>query len=379
MDVMFWGTYDLAKPRNRILIQGLLENGISVRECHVDVWSGVEDKSRVSRMAERLRRALRWLCAYPRLIVKYCLAPPHDVVLVGYLGQLDVILLYPFARLRGVPVVWDAFLSLYDTVIEDRRLIGRRHPLAWALYALEWLACRAADRVILDTQAHADYFIERFNIPAERTARVLVGAETKIFDNRTGKRAPSGGDGPLSVLFYGQFIPLHGIDTIIRAARRSTAADVRWVIIGRGQEEKTIRRLLDEQPLPNLEWIPWVAYADLAKQIAEADVCLGIFGATGKAARVIPNKAFQILAMGRPLITEDSPAIRELLSDGMPGIYLIPPADPEALLAAIVKYRQDRAHLGPMVLHRELAERLSPRAVTRDLVEILRNTAPRTR
>ena len=121
------------------------------------------DKSQVG-WIQRLKLLVRWLLAYPGLIVNYCRTPAHDVVVVGYLGHLDVLLLWPFAKLRGVPIVWDAFLSLYNTVVEDRQMVGPRHPLAWLLYGWEWLACRAADTVILDTKAHGDYFVERYKL-----------------------------------------------------------------------------------------------------------------------------------------------------------------------------------------------------------------------
>jgi hypothetical protein len=49
------------------------------------------------------------------------------------------------------------------------------------LYAWEWLACRAADLVMLDTRAHADYFVSRFKIDDKRTSSVLVGAELNFF------------------------------------------------------------------------------------------------------------------------------------------------------------------------------------------------------
>ena len=48
MRVVFWGTFDLGKPRNRILLRGLREAGAEVLVCHTPVWSGVEDKSRLS-------------------------------------------------------------------------------------------------------------------------------------------------------------------------------------------------------------------------------------------------------------------------------------------------------------------------------------------
>jgi len=215
-------------------------------------------------------------------------------------------------------------------------MVGQRHPIARLLWAWDWLACRAADLVLLDTKTHADWFAAAFNLEACRTSAVFVGAELDAFaplPQEIDRRA----DRPTRVLFYGQFIPLHGIETIIEAAARSDPDDYAWTIIGTGQEAARIRQLLDRRPIPNLEWVPWVPYRELRTRIAQADICLGIFGASGKAARVIPNKVFQIIAAGRPLVTRDSPAIRELIQSDTPAIRLVRAADPASLLAGVAE------------------------------------------
>ena len=65
--------------------------------------------------------------------------------------------------------------------------------------------------------------------------------------------------------------------------------------------------------------------------MARADVCLGILGTSEKAGRLIPNKLFQALLAGMPLITRNSPAMRELVKDDAP-------ANPAALLDAIERF-----------------------------------------
>lgn len=177
----------------------------------------------------------------------------------------------------------------------------------------------------------------------------------------------------VSVLFYGQFIPLHGVDTIIKAAQLLENECVQWVIIGKGQEESRIRRLIDLHPLENLIWIPWVPYHELVNCILRADVCLGIFGDSEKASRVIPNKVFQIIAMGKPLITRDSAAIRELLSPRMPGIYLIPPANSEALVAAIRKFNYERDSLKDVTLHKTVRNIIQPAYIGKQLIKLAEN------
>ena len=59
-------------------------------------------------------------------------------------------------------------------------------------------------------------------------------------------------------------------------------------------------------------------------------------------ARVIPNKAFQALACGTPLVTADTPGARELLADGVSAL-LVPPGEPEALAAAVRRLAGDAA------------------------------------
>ena len=63
---------------------------------------------------------------------------------------------------------------------------------------------------------------------------------------------------------------------------------------------------------------------------------------------MIPNKAFQAVACGTPLVTADTPAARELLVDGESAL-LVPPGDPEALADALRR----------LATNPELAKRLS--------------------
>lgn len=371
MRVVFWGTYDLGKPRNRILMQGLRDNGVEVIECHRQLWQGVEDKSQIKGIVRRIVFGIRWLLAYPSLLIRYLRLPRHDLVLVGYVGQLDVLVLRPWCWLRGVPLVWDTFLSVHDTVVSDRRLVRPLNPLAWLLWGWEWLALRAADLLLVDTRAHGRYFSAAFGVAATRIERVFVGAEPQAFFPATTVTPPQSASRPYRVLFYGQFIPLHGMETIAHAARLCADEDIHWEVIGDGQDTARFHALIDRQGLQDLHWTPWVPYLKLIEHIHAADLCLGIFGKSDKASRVIPNKVFQILAAGRALITADTPAIRELLEPG-PGIILVPPGDPQALAAAI---REMRGRC-PVAAANQLATyraRITPAAIGKELAAVLGN------
>src|SRR5690606_7752009 len=119
-----------------------------------------------------------------------------------------------------------------------------------------------------------------------------------------------------------------------------------------------------------LRWVDWIDYTDLRREIAAADVCLGIFGTSDKAASVIPNKVFQVLAAGRPLITRDSPAIRELVEHDMQDITLVPSGDARSLADAIMRWQRQRPV--PDVRRGELRAAITPRAVGEQLLDVLR-------
>lgn len=331
MRVVLWGTYDLGKPRTRILRSGLREIGVELIEIHSDVWSGIEDKSQISQQGS-FGIVWRVVCSYPSLIWRYLRAPAHDVVLVPYLGQVDILVLWIFAKIRGKPVVLDLFLSLYDTVVNDRKMARPTAPKARILKTLEWLACRAANLVLLDTPSHARHVERLFSLPPGRTGSVPVGVEPGAFPRLDPRPAPGG---RIRILFYGQLIPLHGIQTILDAALSAEGQAFDWHLIGTGQELATVENALSGPGAAHIRWDRWVDYDALIEAISQADICLGIFGTSQKAASVVPNKVFQTLAAGRPVITRESAAMRDFFPDPPAGLTLIPPSDPAALTAAI--------------------------------------------
>ncbi len=105
-----------------------------------------------------------------------------------------------------------------------------------------------------------------------------------------------------------------------------------------------MRKIAQELKIKNVLFIDPVPYEKLSDFMAMADICLGIFGSTPKTLLVIPNKVFEALAMAKPVITADTPAIRELLTD-KENCVLVPAANPQALAEAIrnLKNSEDKS------------------------------------
>jgi glycosyltransferase involved in cell wall biosynthesis len=146
----------------------------------------------------------------------------------------------------------------------------------------------------------------------------------------------------LRVLFYGSYLPLHGVETIVEAASILRGAAVSFTLVGGGQTFEAVRARAAGLGAEKVVFLPPVDAERLAGLIAEADIVLGVFGTTPKARLVVPNKVFQALAVGRAVVTADTPAVRELFQ---PGVHLVtvPAGEPGALARAIESLGADRA------------------------------------
>ena len=372
MTVCLFGSYTTAEgyPVNRVLRQGLRQAGVTVIECRAEVWGRF-----VHELLERatpwrlLRTVARMMWGVLSLTVKYARLPAHDWVLIGYPGYIDVLL----ARLligRRRKIVLISFISLFDTAIVDRRAASEG---SWSARLLRWLeaaAFRCADVVLVDTDEHGDHYARLFGIDRDRFVRSFVGEDDEQFRPL---QAPIRKDGePLQVLFFGTYVPLHGIDTIVDAAGELQHEEIDFTLIGSGDQLDSLQ-VRSQQLGGRVRFVKqWQSTTQLCEHIGRADICLGVFGTTPKAARVIPYKVFGSLALRRPVVTRDSPAAREMLVDGESALLCA--AGSGAALAAALRRLRDEKGLAEQVAQAGYAryrECGSASAIGRDLLREL--------
>ncbi len=363
-----FGTYDRTlHPRVANLELALRAAGAEVIEVHEPAWPGsTDEKIALARNPLSPRTLLRIGRAWIRLARAYRAAPPHDVVLVGYFGHLDVFL----ARLLAGrdKVVLDLMLSVYDTIVYDRQTVPDNGIQARLARRLDRLAARQCRLALVDTTEHRSYFVDRLQIPEKKLAPIPVGADADHF----ARARPAEPVDRLKVLFFGTFVPLQGTPTVAEAMRLVGDAPVDFTIVGRGQDKALFDARSKDRPGSRV--LDWVDYAELPALIASHDVVLGIFGTTGKAGRVIPNKVYQSAAVGRAIVTGDTPAARDALGDD---VVLTPPGDAAALAQALVALAgdPDRVRDLGMAVAARFDRRFAPRAIGAELVELLRPDA----
>jgi glycosyltransferase involved in cell wall biosynthesis len=341
--VCYFGTYRLNYARNQTMIEGLRRNGIEVIECHETLWQGVEDRIRLA-SGGWLRPSFWWrfIKTYSRLLRRYRSIPDYDILIVGYPGQYDIFLARLLAWLRRKSLVWDVLNSMY--LISLERGLARNHRFtAGLIRLLERLALHLPDRLILDSTPFVDWFCKTHHLDPARFRLVPIGADERAFQQFTPSTTvvPAAPSRPFTILYYGSFIPNHGVDVIVEAANLLRAEpDIRFELTGDGPCKPVVQSLARRYNLENLIFTDWLEKPALLEKLTGCDICLGTFGDTLQASLTNNNKIYEGFAVQKPVISGASPALPTALRHGE-NLYLCSRGDAQALAAAILALKND--------------------------------------
>ena len=302
--ILFLSTYSADYVRTQALLEMFRRNNLQVSiVCGKIPW--LRHISVLGRALLRLKKA--------------------DVVFLAFRGHETL----PFLRLMTrKPIIFDSFVSLYDTLCFDRKLCSPDSTLGRMLKGYDAYLCRIANVVLVDTFAHCDYFKREFN--AGNVSYLYVECDRSLFKPLSVQKDKN----TFVVFWYGKCWPLQGVQIILKAAWiLKDDQTIRFRLVGpiRRKQKSLVRQL----QAPNVEVIDFIPYPELPLAIAGSDVCLGgHFAGVDKAKRVIAGKTFQFFACGKKTILGDNPANRELFSPG-PQVCFVQMDSPLALAEAI--------------------------------------------
>lgn len=329
-------------------LNDLRESGrFAYREINVPFWQEGLAGSRALRL---FRVGLRAILAHTELLYRYLKSPVPQLLYVPYpaVSVLALLSLLP-RRFRPGHVVADVYISVYDTVVNDRCLLGKGNPLARLVWLIEKRAYSYADMVVVDTRENAAWLCAEFNLTADKVRAVPLSTDEQHF--RSSPYQPK--TGALRVLFVGTLVPLHGAIVIIKAfACLGHRPDINFRLIGDGQDAHLIEQAIQDPDARNVDWVrDWQPPERIAEEIERADICLGIFGDTAKAQRVCPFKVYAYAGVGRPIITSQTDWLTRATSGlGYTPFATVPVGDASALADKIVELADDPG------LRRRLAE-----------------------
>ena len=337
--VCYFGTYRQNYARNALLIEGLKRNQIKVIECHETLWQGTKD--RVQTASGGWKNPSFWLrvfTTYTKLIYRYFKCGKHDIVIVGYPGHFDVFLARILSWLNNKPLAWDVLNSLF-LVSKERRIDSKSPFTVFLIKHLEKIACNLPDMLFLDTKRFVQWFCETHHLSPDNFRILPIGADDRYFHPVDSTRELSDS---FYVIYYGSYIPNHGIDTIIKAAAILDKMDpsIKFTMIGDGPEKPNAKSMANKFKLGNLSFINWLPREKLIGYIGNSSLVLGNFGDTIQASLTNNNKIYEALAMRKPVISGNAPSLPGALKH-KENIYLIQRNDPEALAQGIIELKEN--------------------------------------
>lgn len=370
LDVAIIGMHTNAEayPNAHNRVTQLMSADFDVEDLRVGQGlNGMYGKKRGGTVIRFLKLAISNLRVIPAIIR----ARHKSVAYLPYPGLPTAWLLSFLPKNMRPRIVLDAFISWYDTAVNDRALFSGRSWRARLLHAFERRAYNASAAIIVDTEANASWLSSTFRIPEKRITAIPLAIDESCF-----KPLPPLQEKQIhNILFIGTLVPLHGIETIMETARiLESEPSIRFTVVGDGQ----CRTLLETKPA-NVIWKrTWLGSQELLSELAKADLCLGIFGETAKADRVWPFKNYIYAACARPFITGATTEAHRLASRSSRPIFATSACGDHAALAdriksllASLEERNALAANGRNFYEQELAGELGRKAI----IETIQRTA----
>ena len=239
------------------------------------------------------------------------------------------------SRLKRVPFLfevrdlWPAF-AVAVGVLKQPLLIRLSEGLERFLY-------RRAKVVVVNSPGYIDHVRQR---GAQRVELVPNGAETAMFDPAAGGeefRQQHGLQGRFVVLYAGAHGMSNDLGVVLEAASRlRNQPEIAFVLLGDGKEKANLIALAQGMGLANVHFLPPLSKTEIPAALAAADACLAILKPIELYKTTYPNKVFDYLAAGRPVVLAIDGVIRQVIEDAGAGIP-VPPGDPAAMAAAILR------------------------------------------
>ncbi len=250
------------------------------------------------------------------------------------------------ARLKRVPFLfevrdlWPAF-AIAVGVLQNKLLIKASQTLERFLY-------KRADQVVVNSPGFINHVTAR---GAKSVELVPNGSDVRMIrpeSDGSSFRKKYQLDGKFVALYAGAHGMSNDLGVLLSAANRLRDVDnLAIVLVGDGKEKHNLQKRSFEMGLQNVYFSSPVPKEQMSEILAAADVCIAILKPVDLYKTVYPNKVFDYMAAGKPIILAMDGVIREVVETAQAGRF-VPPGNSELLADTILFYMEN---LGVAVIH----------------------------
>ena len=259
----------------------------------------------------------------------------QDFYFISYMGHFLVVLLRPFT---SKPIVFDFYLSIYDVMCNDRKLYSPDSLLGRLTYWIEKRSLQKADYIIVDTDKLISTLSDEYGVDRDKFVRVPL----TINEDNVKKISVDRYKEPFTLLYVGSYIPLHGVEVVIEAAKilQDMGEDIYLLMIGKGPDHQRCVELVEKYRLTNVEFKGFMSLEELNYYYNATDINLGLFSLGERANSVVLNKTNDSFRVGKPHLTLETDAMREAFEDNQ-DIFFVKDNSPQTLADRIVEIRKN--------------------------------------
>ena len=209
--------------------------------------------------------------------------------------------------------------------------------LIFAARRVEMFLYRRASHILVNSPAYRDYLMNK-GIDPSKISFIPNGVDPSMFSPEQlaedFREQFHLGD-KFVVTYAGAIGMANDLDVLVGAAERlSHRADIHVLIVGDGKEKPRLEAEVSRMGLSNVTFTGSFPKSDMAKVLAASDACVAVLRNIAMFTTTYPNKVFDYMAAGRPIILAIDGVIRTVVEDAHGGIF-VPPGDPAAMAAAI--------------------------------------------
>lgn len=145
-------------------------------------------------------------------------------------------------------------------------------------------------------------------------------------------------DSKFTICFVGAFGDWIDFNVIINTANEfKNDENVKFLLVGDGENFKVIQRKINEFNLNNIELTGAIPHSQIPEILSKVDICIIPFKVTPLTDRVSPVKLFEYWAMGKPVISTSFYEIKKIAND-----KVIFADTPEEFKTAIMYLKNDK-------------------------------------
>jgi glycosyltransferase involved in cell wall biosynthesis len=345
----------------------VLEPGLEVIRC--SVWGSVHRSFfwRTVGFLSFMFSSLVLGLAQPHVDLVWGTSPPLPQVLTAWL----------VARLKGakflfeVRDLWPAFAIQLGVL---RNPVGK-----WISLQLETFLYRRADSLVVNSPGFIDH-LAAHGAAKSKIHLVRNGVDPAMFDP-TSKGVPFRVRNHIEGKFVAMYAGAHGIsndlEVLLDAADRlRNNSRIRILLVGDGKEKPGLALRATEMKLDNVLFLAPVPKQDIPEVLAASDCGIAILKPIPLYGTTFPNKVFDYMASGRPVVLAIDGVIRKVVEEAGAGLA-VPPGDPGALADAIQTLADDPARAeemgrrGRLCVERDFNRQMQAQQMEKVLVDLL--------